>query len=395
MTRVAVTGVGAVSPGGVGVDALWDLVVRPTDEPVGAEVPGWDPSAWFERRELRRTNDYVAYAVAAAEEADRMANAPRPDPTRCAVLLGNVFGPSTAFEAAQRVAEAEGPTAVPPSIGLMASTSSAAATVARRFGARGDVGVVAGACAAGTHAIGQAAALVARGDIDVAWAGGTEAAVSPVLQAAYANLRALSPTGWVRPFDLRRDGFVFGLGAAVLVLEPLARARRRGVTILGEVAGWANTNDADHGLRPSGDGAVECVTLALDRAGVGSFEIAHVNAHGTGTVVNDAAEAYAFARVCGEHRPPVTSIKRVTGHGVGAAGALEAVVSLESMRRRLIPPSGIDAQPDPEIDADVVWDEPRPWEPGPVVSTSFGIGGVNGALVLLPPRESSTGLPGR
>lgn len=376
---------GAVSPGGVGLDALWELVVRPTDAPITADVPGWDVGRWFDRRERRRTDDYVAYAVAAAAEADDAAGQPRPEPLRRAVVLGNVFGPSTAAEDAVRTTDAEGPEAVPPSVGLLASTSSAAATVAQRLGARGPVTVVAGACAAGTHALGQAAALVASGEVDVAWAGGTEAAVSPVLQSSYANLRALSPTGWVRPFDARRDGFVFGLGAAVLVLEAFDEAVARGAPVLGEVAGWANTNDAAHSVRPSGDGAVECMALALDRASINPSHIAHVNAHGTGTVANDAAEAAAVASVCGRHRPPITSVKRVTGHGVGAAGAIEAVVALQGMARSLLPPSGIDPRPAPEIDADVVWGEPRPWEPGPVISNSFGIGGMNGSLVVLPP----------
>lgn len=383
--RVAVTGMGAVSPGGVGADALWDLAVRPTDAPVAAAVPGWDAGRWFERRELRRTDDYVAYAVAAVAEADLAAGSPRPDATRRAVVLGNVFGPSTAVERAVALAADEGPAAVPASVGLLASTSSAAATVAQRLGARGPVTVVAGACAAGTHAIGAAAELVATGAVDVAWAGGTESEVAPVLQAAYANLRAISPTGWARPFDARRDGFVFGLGAAVLVLEALDDAVARGATVLGEVAGWANTNDAAHAVRPSGDGAVESMVAALARAGVDPAAVAHVNAHGTGTVLNDAAEAAAVGRVCGPARPPVTSIKRVTGHGVGAAGALEAVVSLQSMARGLLPPSGVAPEPDPAIDADVVWGGPRAWEPGPVVSNSFGIGGMNGSVVLLPP----------
>ena len=382
--RVVVTGIGAVSPGGVGVDALWDLVSRDHDGPVVGSVPGWDASPWFERRELRRTDDYVAFAVAAATEADDQAGRPRPDALRRAVVLGNVFGPSLAVEAAVRTADAEGAAAVPSSVGLLASTSSCAATVAQRFGAMGTVSVVAGACAAGTHAIGQAAALVATGEADVAYAGGTEGAVAPVLQASYANLRALSATGWVRPFDRRRDGFVFGSGAAVLVLEPLELAVARGATVLGEVAGWANTNDADHAVRPSGDGAVACMRLALERAGLVPTDVAHVNAHGTGTVANDGVEAAAVAAVCGSHRPPITSIKRVTGHGVGAAGALEAVVVLQSFAHRTLPPSGIDAEADPAIDADVVVGGPRPWTPGPTISNSFGIGGMNGSIVLVP-----------
>ncbi|MGI8937832.1 MAG: beta-ketoacyl-[acyl-carrier-protein] synthase family protein, partial [Iamia sp.] len=346
---------------------------------------GGDAGVGCERRTLRRTDPSFAFASPPPTEADLAAGSPRADPTRRAVVLGNVFGPSGAVEAAVRTADDEGVAAVPPSVGLLASTSSAAATVAQRVGARGPVSVVAGACAAATHALGQAAALVATGAADVAWAGGTEGPVAPTLQAAYGNLRALSPTGWVRPFDRRRDGFVFGLGAAVLVLEPLDDARARGATVLGEVAGWANTNDASHAVRPSGDGAVECMGLALERAGVAPGAVAHVNAHGTGTQANDAAEAAAVATVCGAHRPPMTSIKRVTGHGVGAAGALEAVIALRGMAEALLPPSGIEPEPDPDIDADVVWGSPRDWEPGPVVSNSFGIGGFNGSIVLLPP----------
>lgn len=383
--RVVVTGVGAVGPGGVGADALWDLAVRPTDEPVRAAVPGWDPSPWFDRRRWRRSHDYVGFAVAAADEADRSAASPRPEAGRRAVVLGNVFGPSQLIADAA-VAHAADPDApVAPSVGLLASTSSAAAEVARRLDARGPTEVMAGACAAGTQALARAAGLVAAGEVDVAWAGGTEAAVAPVLRASYTALRALSPDGWCRPFDARRDGFTFGVGAAVLVLEALDDARARGAVVLGEVAGWAVTGDADHPVRPSGDGAVACIAAALARAGVEPAAVAHVNAHGTGTVTNDAVEAAAIARVCGSLRPPVTSIKRVTGHGVGAAGALEAVVALRSMAETMIPPTGIDPEPDAAIDADVVWGGPRPWVPGPVVSTSFGIGGLNAAVVLLPP----------
>jgi 3-oxoacyl-[acyl-carrier-protein] synthase II len=177
---------------------------------------------------------------------------------------------------------------------------------------------------------------------------------------------------------------VFGVGAAVLVLEALDDAVARGASVLAEVAGWASTNDASHAVRPSGDGAVECITQALVRAGVEPEALAHVNAHGTGTVANDAIEAAAVTRVCGAHRPPITSVKRVTGHGVGAAGAIEAVTAIQSIAAGLLPPAGITPEPDPEIDADVVWEAPRPWDPGPVLSSSFGIGGLNSTVVLLP-----------
>jgi 3-oxoacyl-[acyl-carrier-protein] synthase II len=219
----------------------------------------------------------------------------------------------------------------------------------------------------------------------VVFAGATAGALPEALLAAYQNLRVISATEWVRPFDERREGFVYRPGAAVLVLEERDRAVARGARIYGEVAGAASTNDAWHPIRQSGTGAVECMQLALADAGLEPGAVAHVNAHGSATILNDLVESQAIRTVFGAHRPTVTSIKRVTGHSLGAAGSFEAAAVLLSFARGALPPAGIDVHLDPALDVDVVVGAPRAWTPGPTISNSFGLGGQNGAVVLVPP----------
>ena len=211
--------------------------------------------------------------------------------------------------------------------------------------------------------------------------------MTPVGMAGFGNMTALSSSGVSRPFDRDRDGFLMTEGAAALVLEEWDHAVARGAEILGEVTGAASNADAHHITAPSpgGVGAVACMLMAIDDAGISPGDIAHVNAHGTSTPLNDAAEAEAITKVFGHPGPPVTSIKGVTGHGLGAAGAMEAVAVVLSMRHRLIPPTAGFTTPDPELPAiDLVHGEPRPWEPGPAISNSFGFGGHNGCLVIAP-----------
>jgi 3-oxoacyl-[acyl-carrier-protein] synthase II len=386
MRRVAVTGIGAVSPGGVGTEALWALVTRDHDARVQPEVPDFDGPRWFDRRELRRTERYVQYAVAAAVEAWEHAGSPPLDGARTGVVLGNAFGASAAVDRASASVATDGAEAVPPAVGLAACSSSCAAAVSRHFGVTGHVAVTSGACASGIYGIVDGARLIAHGEADAVFAGGTEGPVGPVVGAAYANLRAVSRSGWVRPFDRRRDGFVYAEGAAVLVLEAWDVAVARGAAILGEVAGWANTNDAGDMVRPTGVGAEACMRLALERSGLGPEAIAHVNAHGTGTVLNDTTEAAAIRSVLGPTSAvSVTSVKGSTGHGAGAAGAIEAAVVLLSFAHRLLPPVAVELELDPAITLDVVAGEARPWVPGPTLDNGFGIGGQNGCLVLTPP----------
>jgi len=255
-----------------------------------------------------------------------------------------------------------------------------------RFGWRGPCEATVTACAASTHAIGNAARLIALGICDAVITGGTEAAITPTGVAGFSNMTALSSSGISRPYDTERDGFVIAEGAAVLVLEEWEAAKARGARIWGEVMGSASTADAHHitAPAPDGSGAVRCMELALADAGVSPAAVGHINGHGTSTPLNDAAEAEAIAKVFGPDGPPVTSTKGVTGHALGAAGALESAAVLLAMDRRLIPPTAGLINQDPEIRMDVVTGEPRPWTPSAALSNSFGFGGHNGCLVFGP-----------
>ena len=384
--RVAVTGLGAVSPGGVGAEALWALVTRDHDAPVRRDVPDFDGARWLERRDLRRTGRAAQYAVAACVEAWEASGLGHvADPARVGIVLGNAFGASDTLHEAARLHLEEGPEAVPPASGLLACSSSLAAVPARHLGLRGPVMVASGACASGVYGVADGARLVAHGEADVVLAGGVEGPISASVTAAYANLRASSRSGWERPFDRRRDGFVYAEGAGVLVLEAWDAAEARGAQILGEVAGWANTNDAHDMVRPTGTGAEDCMRLAVASAGLSPADVVHVNAHGTGTALNDPVEAEAITAALDGARPSVTSVKGATGHGAGAAGAVEALVVVQSFARRVLPPVGVDVEVDPAIDLDLVVGAPRPWVPGPTLDNAFGIGGQNGTVVLVPP----------
>jgi 3-oxoacyl-[acyl-carrier-protein] synthase II len=269
----------------------------------------------------------------------------------------------------------------------MMMPNAPSATVSMRWGWQGPCQTVSTACAAGTHALVDAAMWIASGRCDVVAAGGAEAAMTPVSLAGFTNMTAMSSRNVSEPFAATRDGFVIAEGAAVLILEAWEVAEARGATILAEVLGGASTADAHHitAPAPGGRGALSCMEIALGASGIGAGDVAHVNAHGTSTPLNDAAEAEAMVKLFGSPGPPVTSIKGVTGHSLGAAGAIEAVAVIESMRRKLIPPTAVTAEVDPELPAiDLVLGEARSWEPGPTLSNSFGFGGHNGTLVLAP-----------
>ena len=263
---------------------------------------------------------------------------------------------------------------------MMANASGAA--ISMRYGLQGPNETICTACAAGTHAIGNAARLIAWGRCDAVVTGGAEAAATVTSLAGFGNMTALSTSGVSRPFDVDRDGFVMGEGAAVFVLEEWEHAVGRGATILGEIVGAASNADAHHITAPSpgGAGAIVCMKLALDDAGLDAGDIRQINAHGTSTPLNDAAEAEAVLKVFGEQAPPVTSIKGVTGHALGAAGALEAAAVLLSFQHRLIPPTANTV--DVDLGIDVVIGGPRPWEPGPTISNNFGFGGHNGSVII-------------
>ena len=273
---------------------------------------------------------------------------------------------------------------VSPFLVPMMMANSAGAAISMRFGLQGPNETVCTACAAGTHAIGNAARLIAWGRCDAVATGGSESAATLTSVAAFSNMTAISSSGISRPFDVDRDGFVMGEGSAVLILEEWEHAVGRGATILAEIVGAASNADAHHITAPSpgGAGAIVCMKLALDDAGLAPGDVKQINAHGTSTPLNDAAEAEAILKVFGEAAPPVTSGKGVTGHALGAAGALEAAAVILSMQKRLIPPTANTTTVD--LGIDVVTGAPREWEPGPTISNNFGFGGHNGSIIISP-----------
>jgi 3-oxoacyl-[acyl-carrier-protein] synthase II len=383
--RVAVTGIGVVAPAGIGVDAFWSgLLGTPAD---GArEIHGWDPSPWFGPKDARRSDRFVQFAVAAAEEAMADAGTVGTDLDRSGVFVGTGVGGLNTLEEQIVINHEKGSKRVSPFLVPMMMCNAAAATVSMRFGWRGPSEATVTACAASTHAIGNAARHIAMGLCDAMIAGGSESAITPTGVAGFRNMTALSGSGISRPFDVDRDGFVIAEGAAILVLEAWEHAVARGATIHGEILGAANTADAHHITQPSPDGAgaVRCMELALADAELATAQVGQINAHGTSTPLNDVAESRAITKVFGHDSPPVVSTKGVTGHALGASGALEAAAVLLSFRHRLIPPTSGLVHPDPEVALDVVSGQPRPWEPAPTLSNSFGFGGHNGCLVIGP-----------
>jgi len=383
--RVAVTGLGAVTCCGLGAGALWEGLVHPS---ISGErrVRDFDPSVYFGPKEARRVDRFGQFSVAAADEALADAGEIGADPARAGVVFATGVGGFDTLAEQVQVLNERGARRVSPFLVPMMMANAGAALISMRAGWHGPSETIVTACAAGTHSIAAAARLVATGRCDVAVGGGAEAPMHPVAIAAFSNMTALSTTGESRPFDVRRDGFVMTEGAGALVLEDWDTALGRGARIYAEVAGAGSTADAHHITAPSpdGSGAVSCMEQALLDAQLQPSEVRHINAHGTSTPLNDLTEARAITKVFGEPGPAVTSTKGVTGHGLGAAGAIEAVASVLTVHHGLIPPTYGLEQLDPEIHLDVVQGEARPFEPGPVLSNSFGFGGHNGSLVFVP-----------
>jgi 3-oxoacyl-[acyl-carrier-protein] synthase II len=390
--RVAITGYGVVAPCGVGKEAFWQGILGPgTSGGTSTRLPDWDPSPWFDNpKEARRADRVQQFALAAAAEALEQAGNLNADPGRTGVVVGTGVGGLHTLEEQVVVRVEKGERRVSPFLVPMMMANACGAAISLRYGFQGPCETICTACAASTHAIGYAARQIAWDRCDVVITGGAEAADTVTALAGFANMTALSTSGVSKPFDTTRDGFVLGEGAGILVLELWDRAVERGATILGEVLGAGSTADAYHITAPSpgGSGAVACIELALADAGLSAAEIRQINAHGTSTPLNDAAEAEAVAKVFGTPGPPMTSIKGVTGHALGGAGALEGVSVLLSFEKRLIPPTAGTTEVDPAITADIVLGEARPWEPGPTISNSFGFGGHNGTVIIAPAPSS-------
>jgi 3-oxoacyl-[acyl-carrier-protein] synthase II len=390
--RVAITGVGVVAAAGIGRAAFWDGLCAP--QPAGdRRVLDFDPAAWMTPKEVHRADRFTQFAVAAAAMALEEAGAPEGsglevDPARAGVIMGTGTGGVTTMEDQVVLMQERGLRRVSPVLVPMIMPNAPAAALSMRFGWQGPCECTVTACATGSHSIANAGRLIASGRCDVMLAGATEAPIAQAVLAAFRNMTALSPSGVSRPFDARRDGFVIGEGCGVLLLESWEHAVSRGAPVLAELAGAASTADAHHLTAPSpeGEGAIACIQLALADAGIDAAAVRQVNAHGSSTPLNDAVEAEVITKVFGVPGPPVTSVKGVTGHSFGAAGAIEAVAAVLSIDLGLIPPTDGFSGGDDGMAIDVVHGAPRPWRPGPVVSNSFAFGGHNGCLVISPPR---------
>ena len=402
--RVVVTGIGPVTPVGVGREALWDSLVAgrsgikevtlfdTTDFPVriAGEIQGFDPHEHLDRKEARRTDRASHFAVAAAKLAWEDADAPQTEPSRTAVVISTGIGGLSTMIAQHKVLLERGPDRVSPFLVPMMMPNAPAGHVAMEMGFTGPNTCITTACAASGHAVGEASRYIREGYADVALAGGTEAAITPLSMAGFAKMGALSknpdPAKACRPFDANRDGFILGEGATVLVLEELERAQGRGATIYAEVAGYGASADAYHitAPEPGGGGAVLAMEAALSDADEASEAVDYINAHGTSTPLNDAAETRAIKKVLGEHahRVMVSSTKSMTGHLLGAAGGIEAAVAALAIHTGMVPPTTNYETPDPECDLDYVPNEARKAEVRLALSNSFGFGGQNAVVAL-------------
>lgn len=404
--RVVVTGLGLVTPLGTGVQKTWNALCAGEsgirrisrfdpagyDAQIAGEVTDFDPARFIEKKEIKKMDTFIHYAVGAAQLAVEDAGlkvAPE-EATRVGVYIGSGIGGLGSIEHYHDVLKEKGPGRVSPFFIPMTIINLASGQVAIRIGAKGPNSCAVTACATGNHCIGDAYRLIQRGDADVMVAGGAEAAVTPLGVAGFASAKALSfrndePTRASRPFDKDRDGFVLGEGAGVVVIEELEHARRRGARIYGEVAGYGMNSDAYHITAPpeEGEGAVRCMELALKDAGIAKEQIGYINAHGTSTMA-DAIETHAIKTVFGEraYGIPVSSTKSMTGHLLGAAGGIEAVFSILALFHGILPPTINLENPDPACDLDYVPNKARPVAIKAALSNSFGFGGVNACLIF-------------
>lgn len=405
--RVVITGLGCVSPLGNNLPSTWNNILDGksgagpitlydpslTETKFAAEVKGFNAGLLFGHREARRMDRVTQLALAAALQAAEDANLALNDENcdRIGVVIGSGIGGIGTLYEQQKLFIERGASRVSPFMVPMMLIDAAPAAISIRLGLRGpNLGIVT-ACASGTNAVGEAAELIRRGDADVILAGGSEAAVLPLSVAGLNAMTALStrnddPLRASRPFDRTRDGFVMGEGSAVLVLETLEHALARGARILAEVSGYGSTNDAYHISAPAenGAGAALCMQLALKNAGMQPADIEYINAHGTSTSLNDKSETAAIKTVFGAlaYKIPISSTKSMTGHLMGASGALEAVFCVKILEEGVLPPTINYEFPDPECDLDYIPNSARPCQANHIMSNSFGFGGHNATIIL-------------
>jgi 3-oxoacyl-[acyl-carrier-protein] synthase II len=405
--RVVVTGLGAIASIGHNVEQFWAALVAgrcgvgrvslfdPANysSQIGAEVRDWDAAQHMDPKEARRNDRYTHFGFVAAKQAmvDSGLEMAREDSDRVGVLIGSGIGGMYTFESQLRVLAERGPRKVSPFTIPSLIGNMCSGLVAIEYGARGPNFGVVSACATGTHALGEAAHMIRRGDADVMIAGGSEAAITPFAYASFCAMKAMStrndaPEKASRPFDRNRDGFIMGEGAGVLVLESLDHARARGARIYCELAGYAATCDAFHITQPDpeGKGLSMAMKRALASAAVAPESIDYINAHGTSTPYNDKFETLAIKKVFGDHARSVaiSSTKSMTGHLLGAAGGIESVVCVKTLQTQTIAPTINLDDPDPECDLDYVPNVARPTKVRAVLSNNLGFGGQNAAVVF-------------
>jgi 3-oxoacyl-[acyl-carrier-protein] synthase II len=405
--RVVITGIGMISPLGIGNEPTWQALLEgrsgidritkfdASQYPckIAGEVRCFEPEKWIEKKEIKKSDTFIHYAVAAAQMAvdDSQLQFDKEDSDRVGVIIGSGIGGLPLIEETHAKLLERGPSRISPFFIPGLIVNLAAGQVSIRFNARGPNSAPATACATGAHAIGDAFRLIARDDADIMFAGGTEAVVTPLAVGGFSAMRALStrnddPQHASRPWDAQRDGFVMGEGAGIVILEEREHALARGATIYCELTGYGMSSDAYHITSPAEDGGgmMRVMQKALKDAGLQPADIEYINAHGTSTAVGDKTETIAIKRVFGDHayKLAVSSTKSMTGHLLGAAGGLESAISALVVRHGILPPTINYEFPDPECDLDYVPNTARPQKVRHVLSNSFGFGGTNATLVF-------------
>jgi beta-ketoacyl-acyl-carrier-protein synthase II len=375
-----------------GIGPLTRFDAAAYDTRIAGEVRGFKPEDFMDRKDIRRTDLFVQYAVAASRQAlDQASVREAVDPDRFGVIVGSGIGGISTFEDQHRTLLEKGPNRVSPFFIPMMISDMASGQVSILFGAKGPNYCTVSACSSGAHAVGEAFRIIQNSEADVMIAGGAEAPVTPVSFAGFCSMKAMStrnddPTRASRPFDSQRDGFVMGEGAGILILEELEHAKRRGAAILAEVVGYGATGDAHHMTAPApeGEGAARAMRAAISDSGLPLREFGYVNAHGTSTPLNDKFETQAIKSVFGEHahHVAVSSTKSMTGHLLGAAGGLETIICVLALERQVLPPTINYEHPDPDCDLDYVPNTARSVEVRAALSNSLGFGGHNVTLAL-------------
>jgi 3-oxoacyl-[acyl-carrier-protein] synthase II len=405
--RVVVTGLGLVTPLGIGVEPNFKALMAgesgaglitkfdTTDYAVriAAEVKGFNPEDWMDKKDIKQMDTFIHYALAAAKMAhqDSGLEINEANAERVGTIVGAGLGGLPELEATHKELLEKGPKRVSPFFIPRLIANLAPGQISIMLGAKGPNSCTVTACATGTHCIGDATKIIERGDADVMIAGGAEATITPLCVAGFTNMRALSrrneePKRASRPFDKDRDGFVVGEGSGIVVLEELEFAKKRGARIYAEVIGYGMSSDAYHisAPAPEGEGAQRCMKAAIADAGISPSEVGYINAHGTSTPFNDSLETLAIKKVFGEHarKLKISSTKSMTGHLLGAAGGVEAVYSILAIHRNVLPPTINYETPDPECDLDYVPNRPQEVKVQMALSNSFGFGGTNATLAF-------------